>query len=197
MLQAPPTRPTLLVRLRGARDEEAWRQFVELYAPAVFRMCRRRGLQEADAADVAQEVLRSVSAGPLQYDPERGSFRSWLYGIVRNKVYDFLQHRSRHPAGTGDSGMLELLQRVPDAEEEAQRWEQEYQRQLFSVAAERVRAVVDDSTWQAFWQTAIDGRSGREVAQSLGMSEGSVYVAKSRVVARIKKHVNEIEGNQQ
>jgi len=197
MLQAPPTRPTLLIRLRGARDEEAWRQFVELYAPAVFRMCRRRGLQEADAADVTQEVLRSVAAGPLQYDPQRGSFRSWLYGIVRNKVHDFLQHRSRHPSGTGDSGMLELFQNVPDAKDEAQRWEQEYQQRLFSMAAEKVRAVVDDSTWQAFWQTAIDGRTAREVAQALGMSEGAVYVAKSRVVARIKRQVNQIEGNQQ
>lgn len=197
MLQAPPTRPTLVIRLRGARDEEAWRQFAELYAPAVFRMCRRRGLQEADAADVSQEVLRSVAAGPLQYDPERGPFRSWLYGIVRNKVNDFLHRRSRHPSGTGGSDVLELIRNVPDAEDEAERWEQEYQRQLFAVAAEKVRAVVDDSTWQAFWQTAIDGRPARDVAQALGMSEGTVYVAKSRVVARIKKHVHEIEGNQQ
>ena len=197
MLQAPPTRPTLLLRLRDTRDEEAWRQFVELYAPAVFRMCQRRGLQEADAADVSQEVLRSIAAGPLQYDPQRGAFRSWLYGIVRNKLRDFLDRRSRHPSGTGGSGVLELIENVSDAEDEAHRWEQEYQQQLFSMAAEKVRAVVDDSTWQAFWQTAIDGRAAREVAQALGMSEGAVYVAKSRVVARIKKHVNRIEGNQQ
>ena len=64
MLRAPPTHHTLLLRLRDSRDEEAWRQFVELYAPAVFRTCRRRGLQEADAADVTQEVLRSIAAGP-------------------------------------------------------------------------------------------------------------------------------------
>ena len=133
----------------------------------------------------------------FQFDPDRGTFRSWLYGIARNKISDFLQRRSRHPSGTGDTDMLELIHEVPDAEEEADRWEQEYQRQLFSMAADKVRAVVDDSTWQAFWQTAIDGCPARDVAQALGMSEGAVYVAKSRVVARIKKHVAEIEGNQQ
>lgn len=195
MLHAPPTRPTLIVRLRGARDEAAWRQFVELYAPGLFRMCRGRGLQEADAADVAQEVLRSVAVGPLQYDPQRGSFRSWLYGIARNKVNDFLLRRSRHPSGTGDSAALEMMHEIP-AEDEADRWEHEYQRQLFSMAAEKVRAVVDDSTWQAFWRTAVDGQSARDVAEALGMSQGAVYVAKSRVVARMKQHVIDIEGNQ-
>lgn len=196
MLQAPPTRPTLLIRLRS-RDSEAWRQFVELYAPAVFRMCRRRGLQDADAADVTQEVLRAVAAGPLAYIPERGTFRSWLYGIVRNKIHDFLDRHSRHPSGSGDSRVLEMMHEVPDTDDEADRWEREYQRRLFSLAADKVRAVVDESTWQAFWQTAVDGRTARDVGESLGMSEGAVYVAKSRVVARIKKHVNEIEGNQQ
>jgi RNA polymerase sigma-70 factor (ECF subfamily) len=197
MLQAPPTSPTLLFRLRSEHDEEAWREFVEFYAPAVFQLCRQRGLQDADAADVSQEVLRSVAAGPLQYDPKRGAFRSWLYGVARNKLNDFLRRRSRHPSGSGDSGILELINNVASDEDEAERWEKEYQKQLFSMAADKVRAIVDESTWQAFWQTAIDGRTARDVAQALGMSEGAVYVAKSRVVARIKNHVTEIEGTQQ
>ena len=56
--------------------------------------------------------------------------------------------------------------------------------------------AVDEATWQAFWRTAVDGQPARDVAEALQMSVGAVYVAKSRVVARIKQHVAEIEGNE-
>jgi RNA polymerase sigma-70 factor (ECF subfamily) len=199
MLQAPTTRATLLVRLRDAGDEDAWQQFLELYAPVVFRLYRRRGLQDADAADLTQDVLQAVAVGVsrLEYDPAKGTFRGWLYGIASNKWKDFLDRRRRHPQGTGDSAVVELIHAIPAAEDEAGQWEREYQQRLFSVAADKVRPVVGDSTWQAFWQTAVDGRPARDVARDLNMSVGAVYVAKSRVVARIKQHVTEIEGNQE
>jgi RNA polymerase sigma-70 factor (ECF subfamily) len=85
---------------------------------------------------------------------------------------------------------------LPAPENEAEQWELAYQRRLFSVAAEKVRTVVEESTWQAFWQTAVDGQPAREVAEALGMSVGAVYVAKSRVVARIKQHIIRIEGSE-
>lgn len=198
MLQAPATRATLLVRLRDSSDDDAWRQFLELYAPVVYRVYRRRGLQDADAADLTQEVLRAVAAGVcrLDYDPQRGTFRGWLYGIVRHKLKDFLNRRGRHPQATGDAEMQEVLQAVPAADDESEQWEREYQRRLFSIAAERTRAIVDEATWQAFRRTAVDGQPARAVAETLGMSVGAVYVAKSRVVARIKQHIAEIEGNE-
>jgi RNA polymerase sigma factor (sigma-70 family) len=198
MLQAPATRATLLVRLRDSGDEDAWRQFVQLYAPVVYRLYRRRGLQDADAADLTQEVLRAVAAGVgrLDYDPERGTFRGWLYGVVRNKLKDFLNRRCRSPQANGDAATFEILQAIPAADEESERWDREYQRRLFSIAAEKTRAAVDEATWQAFWRTAVDGQPARDVAEALQMSVGAFYVAKSRVVARIKQHVSEIEGNE-
>jgi RNA polymerase sigma-70 factor (ECF subfamily) len=198
MLKAPPTRATLLVRLRDANDDHAWREFVDVYAPVVYRLYRRRGLQDADAADLMQEVLQVVAsrAGRLDYDPERGTFRGWLYGVARNKLADYLGRRQRHPPATGDSATLDLMHSLPVGEDETEQWELAYERQLFLVAAEKVRTAVDASTWQAFWQTAVDGRPAREVAESLGMSVGAVYVAKSRVVARIKQHIIYIEGQE-
>jgi RNA polymerase sigma-70 factor (ECF subfamily) len=198
MLEAPATRATLLVRLRDSGDEDAWRQFLELYAPVVYRLYRRYGLQDADAADLTQEVLLAVAAGAkrLDYDPSRGTFRGWLYGVVQNKWKDFLGRRSRCPQATGDVATQECLQAIPAADDESEHWEQEYQRRLFSVAADKARAVVDDATWQAFWRTAVEGQPARDVAEALQMSIGAVYVAKSRVVARIKHHVAEIEGSQ-
>jgi RNA polymerase sigma-70 factor (ECF subfamily) len=87
MADSPTTRPSLLVRIRDPQDSQAWTQFVEVYAPLVYGFARKHGLQDADAADVTQDVLRAVAgaAGRLEYDPQRGSFRGWLLTIVRNK----------------------------------------------------------------------------------------------------------------
>src|ERR1700739_4499560 len=89
------TRPSLLVRIRDAADHQAWSQFVEIYGPLVYGFARRLGLQDADAADITQEVLRAVAgaARKLVYDPRRGSFRGWLRTVVRNKVRNFFSSR--------------------------------------------------------------------------------------------------------
>src|ERR1700733_8419453 len=95
MPEAPPTRPSLLVRLRDARDEGAWSQFVDLYAPLVYAHARRNGLQDADAADLMQNVLRCVvnAVQRLDYDPRRGSFRGWLFTIVRTQLLNFRRRK--------------------------------------------------------------------------------------------------------
>src|SRR5262245_8405404 len=99
------TRPSLLVRIRDARDSEGWSQFVEIYAPLVYGFARRHGLQDADAADVTQDVLRAVarSARRLEYDPRRGSFRGWLFTIVRNELRDFFRRCQRLGHASGDT----------------------------------------------------------------------------------------------
>ena len=195
MAESLSTRPSLLVRIRDARNAEAWSQFVDLYAPLVYGFARKYGLQDADAADLTQEVMRAVAAAArhLEYDPQRGSFRGWLFTITRNKLRNFLTARRRHEQPAGETAQ-ELLDQQParEAEQEAQ-WELEHQRRLFEWAAGQVRGEVQESTWQAFWQTAVDGKSGREVAQSLQMSVAAVYLAKSRVMARLKQRISEAE----
>jgi hypothetical protein len=103
MSDDPTTRPSLLLRMRDARDHEAWHTFVELYAPLVYRFARKRGLQDADAADLTQDVLRSVAYAMKgdKYDPARGSFRGWLHTVTRNAVYKSLRGGQRQPSGTG------------------------------------------------------------------------------------------------
>src|SRR5262249_58385846 len=140
MAELPSTRPSLLVRIRDLQDQEAWREFVAIYGPVVYGFARKRGLQEADAGDLTQEVMRAVAAvaGRLEYDPRKGWFRSWLYTVARNKLHDFLLARRRHGQGTGDSKVQALLEEQPAQPEEAL-WDEEYQQQLFTWAAERVR----------------------------------------------------------
>src|SRR3974390_3328993 len=112
MAELPDPRPSLLVRLRNRDDREAWRQFVEIYAPLIYGLARKRGLQEADAADLMQEVFRAVSGAiqSFQYDRSRGSFRGWLYTLARNKLHDFLARRTRAFPGSGDAEMQTLLE---------------------------------------------------------------------------------------
>jgi RNA polymerase sigma-70 factor (ECF subfamily) len=193
--ESATTRPSLLARIRDLRDEDAWRQFVALYTPLVYRFARNRGLQDADAGDLAQDVLRAVAAAAdrLEYDPRRGSFRGWLYGVARHKLADFRAKRLRHRPAGGDAAAQALLREQPAAGDEAL-WDQEYEQRLFEWAAEQVRGGFKDQTWQAFWQTAVEGREPRETAANLGMSLGAVYIAKSRVLARLRKQIQEVQG---
>src|SRR6185295_5200100 len=116
MQESPATRASLLVRLRDGDDAQAWHEFVHLYAPVIYGFARKRGLQDADAADLMQDVLRSVSIamGRLDYDPVRGTFRGWLFTVTRNKVFNFLESRSRRVQGSGDSRVQQRLEEQAD-----------------------------------------------------------------------------------
>jgi len=194
-MTAPPlTRASLLVRLRDPSDAEAWKEFVRLYAAVIYGFARKRGLQDADAADLMQEVLRSVASavGRLNYDPGKGTFRGWLYSITRNKVYNFLEARRRHPRGTGDTGAHQRLEEHPGREADNADWDREYERKAFAWAADRVKNEFQPNTWQAFWLTAVDGQNAKDVGQRLGLSPGAVYVAKSRVLARLREEISQL-----
>jgi RNA polymerase sigma-70 factor (ECF subfamily) len=196
MQDSPITRPSLLVRIRDARDREAWSQFVRVYVPLIYRFVLRSGLQDADAADVTQEVLQAVARAckRLDYDPQRGRFRSWLLTVVRSKLGDFVTDQRKQERGTGDTDMIVRLDNVPAREADDARWEQDYERHVFTWAAQQVRGDFTEPTWQAFWQSAVEGKSGKDVAEGLGMSIGAVYIAKSRVLARLKEQIRQLDG---
>jgi RNA polymerase sigma factor (sigma-70 family) len=188
MAEFPSTHASLLVRLRDAQDGDAWREFVELYTPLVFGYARKQGLQNADAADLTQDVLGAVagSVGRLEYDPERGTFRSWLFTIVRRKLSDWRAARHNRIRCNGDPVPPQFLEQSPAPERAEQEWEADWQRRVFAWACEQVRRDVSDATWQAFWRTAFQGESGKQVAAKLGLSVAAVYLARSRVLARLK-----------
>ena len=198
MGETPSTRPSLLVRLRDAQDDEAWRQFVEVYAPLIYGFARQQGLQDADAADLTQDALRVVSEAikQLEYDPRRGSFRSWLFTVVRNQLFRLRARQARPGRGSGDSAAQEQLKEVPSADNDSALWDEEYRRRQFVWAAERVRPQVQESTWLAFWRTAVEGESGQAVAAALGMTVAAVYLAKSRVMARLKEQIRLLQDDE-
>lgn len=190
MSDLPQTRHSLLLEL-SRKSDEAWAEFLEVYERAIFRAALGRGLQEADARDVTQEVLAAVHRRlpSWNHETERGSFRAWLLRVARNVSIDALVERARG-AATGASEAERALDALaqPSAEE-GTLFDLEVQRSLFEWAAREVREEVQPKTWRAFELTALEGVAAEEAAAQLSMPVGSVYTAKCRVVARIRARV--------
>jgi RNA polymerase sigma-70 factor (ECF subfamily) len=183
------TRPSLLVRIRDAKDDDAWSSFVEIYAPVVYRYCRRKGLQHSDAADVTQDVLGQVarSATQFEYRPEQGRFRDWLGTVTHNRVanhFRSLARNQREMTGLGD-----MTQDPPAPQAPASEWVEEFNSQILKTALERVQPLFEVKTWQAFELLWIQNHAGAAAAKALELSIDSVYMAKSRVLKRLKEEV--------
>ena len=187
----PETRQSLLVRLRDSRDEQAWAEFSQLYEPVIYRLASQRGMQDADAREIVQEVLMSVSKSINDFDlAATGSFRGWLSRITRNTTVDHFRRRTR-----ASGGQLVPLAEVSDLEDSrlAEDFDQQHRRQLFLWAGGIVRQQVGESTWIAFWDTAVAEKPVAQVAANLSISEGAVYIARCRVLKKIREIVHRRE----
>ncbi|MGL6094545.1 MAG: RNA polymerase sigma factor [Fimbriiglobus sp.] len=180
------TSPTLLGRLRSApTDEAAWSEFVDRYGRVIYDWCRRQRLQEADAEDVTQGVLTklAVRMRTFRYDPAQ-SFRRWLWTVTRHAVADWCTSTPRSVALA--DGFLQQLAAPDTLPEELNR---AFDLELLDEAYSRVRGQVQAKTWDAFRLTALDGVSGPDAAARLGMTIGSVYMARCNVQKRIREEL--------
>ena len=189
--ELPTTRHSLLQRVRNPHDADAWREFLRIYQPTVYRYARRKGLQPVDAEDLAQRVFTAASQKVKVWNckNQQGSFRAWILLVTRNAVINATTRR------VGDRSFADLECGL-DAAEEDQRdveLDREYRRALFRRAAELVRNEFSSQTWQAFWRTAVDGEDLKVVSQALGISIGTLYAARSRVMRRLQETVQQIE----
>ena len=188
-MHGPETRQSLLLRLRDSKHHDAWAEFVSIYEPLIYRVAKNRGLQHADAQDMTQEVFTVVGKAIGRFDPakSKGSFRGWLSRITRNTVINFLT-RDKESRGSADTQTYLLLQQTTTQNGSAEAcFDIEYRRQIFRWAANRVKDKVEQSTWHAFWATAVEGKSIDEVAIQLGKSSGAIRIARCRVLTRLKE----------
>jgi RNA polymerase sigma-70 factor (ECF subfamily) len=180
------TPPTLLDRLKQATDEEAWRRLVHLYTPLLFYWARQSGESEADAADLVQDVFVTLvqTLPAFQYDRRNGTFRGWLRTLTLNKLRDRKRREAREEKT--------LAQRRPEQEppDGAEAfWETEYRQELTRRALGLMQAEFAPTTWKACWETVVVGRPADDVARELGISENAVYIARCRVLRRLRQEL--------
>jgi RNA polymerase sigma-70 factor (ECF subfamily) len=190
---------TLLVRLRD-HDPDAWRRLTHVFGPLAFQWCRRAGLSPADAADVTQDIFRSVSTGLPKFRRDRpgDTFRGWLASIARSRIRDFYRRTNGRPEGQGGTAFHQLVQNEPDPLDDASRAELEGaanhddsdRRGIVRRALELVQTEFEPATWTAFWRTTVDGAPPAEVAAALGVSLNAIYKAKSRVLGRLRQELD-------
>jgi RNA polymerase sigma-70 factor (ECF subfamily) len=186
------TSPSLLARVQ-ANQPGSWERLVDLYAPLVYHWCRRSGLAAEDAADVFQEVFRSVAEHVVGFRRDRpgSTFRGWLRTITRNKIHDHfrrLQGRAQAVGGT-DAQLRLLAVAVPEEEdpEEAGLLSRQVRQAL-----ESLRGEFEQRTWQAFWQVQMEGRPTADVGAELGMTAAAVRKAKLRVLRRLREELGDL-----
>ncbi|WP_419194535.1 RNA polymerase sigma factor [Novipirellula herctigrandis] len=180
------------MRLQNSRDEQAWAEFAAVYEPVIYRMTLRRGLQDADAREIVQEVLLSVTSAIDRFDVEaNGSFRGWLSRITRNATIDRFRQQTARGETIDASGVARLLDEATANEKVADEFEHDCRRQLFRWAAGEVRRRTGEVNWMAFWKTSVDGCDVADVARELDIGEGAVYVARCRILKRIRELVDE------
>ena len=183
----PITRNSLILRIRDRDDAESWREFVSIYEPVIHKTAMRRGMQHADASELVQRVLLAVARAVDRFEPDqdRARFRTWLYRITHNEFCKQYS-ASRRLVASGDSKIQEQLTNIPNSPDD-EMFITEYRRSVFRWAAKAVQPTVRPSTWQAFHRTGVEGESVESVAEQLGLTVGAVYVARSRVMAKLRQ----------
>ena len=173
---------SLLERLRQPKANEAWQRFVDLYTPLLHFWARRLGLQNDDAADLVQEVFRTLlqKLPTLKLRPS-GTFRGWLRVVTR---HTWLNLRRRRVLSQVDSAVLDV---VPSSAEAF--WEVDFRRYLVKRALDVMQADFHPATWKACWEVVAYGRPAAEVAQELGLTVGAVHAARARVLARLREEM--------
>jgi RNA polymerase sigma-70 factor, ECF subfamily len=184
------TSASLLDRLRLDPDAASWQRLVELYTPLIRGWLRRHTLPDQDADDVVQEVLSVVVRKLPQFErqPRTGAFRRWLRSITVNCLRDFWRAAQHRPRATGDSDFLQELDQLEDPNSALSRqWDAEHDRHVANRLLEMIRPDFEANTWQAFRRVALEGASPDQAAAELGVSVNAVFIAKSRVLGRLRE----------
>ena len=196
------TRKSLLSRLRDHEDTQSWQTFFDLYWRLLYNVARRAGLDDADAQDVVQDTVMAIAREIPQfhYDPERGSFKQWLFRILRRRVADHFRKVYRQPARSGMSP--EMLEESDDAEAIllqdgrtlSDAWDQEWERAVMDAAIAQVRAQANPKQFQVFDYCVLKEWPVAKVAATLGMNAAQVYLARHRVSQAVKRAARRING---
>lgn len=189
----PGSTATNLLEQAKANEGAAWQRLAALYTPLVYSWARRASLQAEDAADVVQEVFCAVHKHLTDYEhhSHQGSFRAWLWTITRNKINDHWRRLARQPQGAGGTDAQRYLKQMPDIDLQSPDEPPSPKGSILRRALELIHSEFEERSWNAFWRVTVAGQSAAAVAADLGMSTNAVYVARSRVLARLRQELTD------
>jgi len=194
MSQEYVTRPSLLLRVRDRDDQDSWEEFVEIYRPLILRFALSRGVDKDDAPDITQDVLRNLARAMhrFDYDPSKGTFRSWLFTIIRREIIRASKKIQRQGGHAGEVDPSHIADQLPSKQATID-WETDYQKRLTQWAMGKIKGEFGEKSWQAFSAIAIEGNSPKDTAERLQMTVGSLYVAKSRILKRLIEKIRSVD----
>ncbi len=184
------TSASLLDRVRRHPDDAAWQRLVSIYTPLIRAWLRRDvRLDDHDADDITQEVLTVVMRRIQEFERQRtGSFRAWLKAITINCLRRSLRNQHKRAVGSGDSQVFDMLQQLEDPTSQlSSLWDREHDEHVMRQLLQQLKSQFAPNTWKAFELVALTGVSANEVAEQLGISVNAVFIAKSRVMARLRQ----------
>jgi RNA polymerase sigma-70 factor (ECF subfamily) len=185
---------TSLVQRVTALDAQAWERLVHLFGPTIYGRCRRRGLQEDEAADLVQEVFLAAATSIGRFAGPPAGFRSWLWGIARNKLKDHWEARANRPGAQGGTDAQRRLAEVPAHEQRLDIDDSPglEAHSLIRRALDFIHQDFEERTWKAFWRFEVDGQPAADVASELGMTPNAVHIAVCRVRKRLREEFGEV-----
>ena len=181
---------SLLARLQQEPDSENWNRLVDIYTPLVRVWLQKYDVQDSDADDLVQEVLLAVSKnlGEFEHGGRLGSFRAWIKAILVNRLRNFWRSRKRRPQAVGDSDIDARLAQLEDPMSKMSRlWDRDHDQYVLRQLLTVVEQQFSPTTWQAFRRVSLDGVAPRDVARDLGISINAVFIAKSRVLSKLRQ----------
>lgn len=186
MVSMDTTRASLLFQLRCKTDSLAWSRFVQIYTPLVNQWVQTLGIRDADRDDVVQQVFISLlgNISGFRYDSSK-SFRGWLRRVTINKCRDMQRRKKRKVEP-------EFIDRIEAAENGEQEWltENEYRSYVMMSAMKVMKTCFSESTWRACWLHVAEQKTAKQVAEELGISENAVYLARGRVLKRLRDELD-------
>ena len=183
------TSESLLIRLKADDNSDSWSQFVELYTPLIFYWARKNGLNQPDAADLAQDVLTIVfqKLPTWQYNPEK-SFRGWLRTITLNRHRELFRRKTIKTTNASDNGIAEIV----DPRSAESTWDANYGKELVASAMKMMQSDFAPETWEALQRLVLHGDSAAQIARESGVSAWTIYSAKNRLMTRLRSRLGDL-----
>lgn len=190
----PETSESLILRMKDPADSAAWSAFLAIYRPVVYRLAQSRGLQDADADDLAQQVFVSIARSVASWAPAANGppFRAWMYRIAHNEILKAISRR-KPDAAAGSSSVQEMLNAIPQDDSDASvELLRESRMEAFRWASSAIQHEFTAATWTMFWQSTVEELKVDDVATTHGRTRGAVYLARYRVMKRLKEKIDEV-----